>query len=236
MSATTWAVLPRPPAKRLTDDDRARDDIVRELAWDSRIAATDVEVEVTAGVVRLAGCVGTYAEKLAAQDAAFEVENIHDVVNDIDVTPRHVHQLTDKDLKAIVHQVLEWDVLVPADRISIAVADGRISLSGSVTVARQREEAEHAVRHLPGVRSVTNQIEVGETRVSPSDVREALTDALERRARHLAGRLDVSVDRGQVTLAGTVASERQKQAVLGAVTHAPGVEVVCDDLTIDSGS
>jgi osmotically-inducible protein OsmY len=66
-------------------DDELRDLVVDELAWDALIDDSQIDVQVVGGIVTLVGTVPSYAEKLAAQDAARAVDGVHDLVNEIDV-------------------------------------------------------------------------------------------------------------------------------------------------------
>jgi osmotically-inducible protein OsmY len=47
-----------------------------ELKWDTRVEETDVGVEVDAGVVTLTGTVGSWAMRMAAQEAAHRVAGV----------------------------------------------------------------------------------------------------------------------------------------------------------------
>jgi osmotically-inducible protein OsmY len=64
-------------------------------------------------------------------------------------------------------------------------------------------------------------------------VREVIEDALERGAAHEAKHIQVRVSDGVVTLTGHVRSYAEKRAVMGAVSHAPGVHTVQDHLRIE---
>lgn len=70
-------------------------------------------------------------------------------------------------------------------------------------------------------------------KVQPGEVRKKIEDALERRAEREAERIQVGVDDGTVTLTGRVRSWLEKDAVVGAVGHAPGVRSVSDKLRVD---
>ena len=121
---------------------------------------------------------------------------------------------------------------IPEERIRSDVTDGYVSLSGSVDFAYQREMAERAVRGLRGVRALTNHIEVTTPAVDASDVREAIEEALARRAERELRRIAVAVDDGVVTLTGTVRSYADKRLALGAARHTRGVRAVEDHLRI----
>jgi osmotically-inducible protein OsmY len=207
--------------------------VLRELKWDTRVAETDVGVEVDRGVVTLTGNVDSYAKRVAAQEAAHRVVGVLDVANDVQVKIPGAHARTDTEIAQAARRALEWNVTVPDERIQTTVADGRISLTGDVDTWHQREDAEHAVRYLPGVRGVSNTIVVNVLPVAPAKVREEIEEALERRAEREAKRIQVSVHDGMVTLSGTVRTWPEKRAVIGAARFTPGVYAVEDHLRID---
>ena len=214
-------------------DEHIHQDVLRELRWDSRVDDTEVGVEVDQGVVTLTGTVENYAKKLAAREAAHRVTGVLDVADDIRVKMPGSPGRTDTEIAQAVRQTLEWDVLVPDTRITSTVADGWVTLEGSVDRLRERDDAERAVRHLHGVRGVQNTLMVRPPTFKPERVREVIEDALERSAAHEVKRIQVQVSDGAVTLTGRVRSYAEKRAVLGAVSHAPGVHTVEDHLRID---
>jgi osmotically-inducible protein OsmY len=80
---------------------------------------------------------------------------------------------------------------------------------------------------------VTNEILVSAPPADPAEIRATIEQALERRAAREAGRIQVNVADGVVTLSGSVRSWAEKQAVLGAAGHAGGIHAVRDDLRIE---
>jgi osmotically-inducible protein OsmY len=120
--------------------------VIRELAWDTRIDATDVGVEVDDGVVTLTGTVGSWAKKLAAQDAAHRVAGVHDVANDIQVRIPGAAGRTDTEIAQTIRAALEWNVMVPDERIETTVSNGVVTLIGTVEFWTQRQDAERVDR------------------------------------------------------------------------------------------
>jgi osmotically-inducible protein OsmY len=214
-------------------DEHIHQEVLRELRWDSRLDETDVDVEVDQGVVTLTGTVASYAEKLAAQAAAHRVPGVLDVANDIRVKRPSSPDDTDTEIAQAVRHALAWDVLVSDTSITSTVTDGWVTLEGQVERLREREDAEHAVRYLRGVRGVSNKLSVRPPTVQPERLREVMEEALERCAEREAKRLQVGVSGGVVTLTGCVRSYAEKRAVLGAVSHAPGVHMVTDRVHIE---
>lgn len=213
-------------------DHQIKEEVMREMHWDTRVEESEIGVTVIRGVVTLTGVVSSYAKKMAAQEAAHRVHGVLDVANDIQVKPAGSLIRTDTEIAQAVRYALEWDVLVPSEHIRSTVTEGWVTLEGDVETLSQREDAERAVRYLRGVRGVHNRLRVSPPKVRPDEVREIIEAALERRAERLADRIRVSVHDGEVTLTGNVRSYAEKRAIIGAVSHTPGVHSVTDHLLI----
>lgn len=214
-------------------DGDIRQQVLRELKWDSRIPWSEIGVEVFEGVVTLKGNVNTYAKKHAAQEAAHRIAGVLDVANEIEVKPENEYTRTDSDIALAVRNSLQWDALVPDERIQSTVADGWVTLEGDVEVWRERQDAERAVLRLEGVVGVNNLITIAPIRVDPRELREEIECALERRADREAERLRIEVHAGAVDLFGRVHSWQEKRAIVGSISHAPGVTQIRDHLRID---
>lgn len=214
-------------------DHEIKSQITRELKWDSRIGWAAISVQVHGGVVTLTGTVTSYAKKQAAQDAAHRIAGVLDVANEIVVAPSGDPVRTDEDIAHAVRHVLEWDALVPDERIKSTVSDGWVTLEGDVDLWREREDAERTVLRLEGVIGVTNKIDVVTKEVDPRELREQIEYALERRADRQAERMRIQVKGGEVDLTGRVHSWQEKRAIIGSISHVPGVVVVKDHLRVD---
>lgn len=219
--------------ERRKTDYEIKQQVLRELKWDSRIAWAQIGVEVQEGLVTLSGAVNTYAKKIAAQQAAHRVAGVLDLANEIEVKPAGTYAHTDREIAMAVRHTLEWDALVPDERIQSTVSDGWVTLEGDVNVWREREDAEKSVLRLAGVVGVINKITVLPSDIDPEELREEIEEALETRADREADRLRIEVKNGSVELWGRVHSWREKRAILGSVGHLPGVMAVKEHLRID---
>jgi osmotically-inducible protein OsmY len=215
-------------------DAEIQQDVLHELAWDTRVAPSDVGVDVHSGVVTLTGTVPSWAKKIAAEEAAHRVSCVLDVANDMTVKVTGTGLPTDTEIATAVRNALKWDVFVPDEKIQSTVTTGDITLKGRVETNSQREDAERAVRNLAGVRIVFNEITVEAAEVKPDNLRKAIHDALERHAEREADRLQIDIEGGCVTLHGSVESWREREAVIGAVTGTRGVANVIDRIRIAS--
>ncbi len=207
--------------------------VMSELRWDAHVDPSRLTVTVEDGVVTLGGTVASYAERLAAQEAAFRVAGVLNVANEIHVEPHGTDRKGDPEIARAVRWSLEWDVRVPHDRIQCSVSDGWVTLSGAVDTWQQREDAEQAVLHLGGVRGLVNDIRVGADGLAPAVIRQEVAEALERRATRAARRIDIVVRDGDVVVSGVVDSWCERNAVLGAVRGSRGVRSVEDHLRVE---
>jgi osmotically-inducible protein OsmY len=207
--------------------------VLQELKWDSHVEETEVGVQVSQGVVTLSGTVDAYAKRLAAQAAAHRVAGVLDVANDLEVKIPSMLARTDTDIALAVRRALEWDVLVPDERIQTTVTTGLVTLEDSVDFPFQRADAVRALRNLVGVRGVVDKLSISGPHVDPETVRASIEAALERRAEREAKHIGVTVREGTVTLTGSVNSWLERQAVLGAARSSPGVHAVQDHLRIE---
>jgi osmotically-inducible protein OsmY len=214
-------------------DSKIQQEVIQELKWDTRVHAAEIGVAVDKGVVLLTGNVDSYAKKMAAQEAAHRVAGVLDVANEIKVKIPGNLVRTDAELARAVRRALEWDVWVPDERIQSTVSNGWVTLEGTVDLLRERVDVERAIRSLAGVVGVTNKILVGGARVKPNVLREMIEKALERRAEREAEQIKVEVEDGKVKLSGRVRSWAEKRAVVGAISHAPGVTALEEDLFVD---
>jgi len=207
--------------KRLVED---------ELEWEPSVNATGIGVSVDGGIVTLTGHVGSYAELLAAEKAVKRIKGVRGYAQDMEVALAPAAG-SDTGIAAKIANILDWDVTVPKRAIQVKVQNGHVTLSGQVEWAYQRAAAEGGLRHLPGVRGLTNMITV-KPRVQPSDIKRRIEEALDRRADKASGAVRVSVSEGKVFLDGTLPTWADRETVEHAAWAAPGVVAVEDRTTI----
>jgi osmotically-inducible protein OsmY len=215
-------------------DEQIQREVLAELKWDARVQPNEIGVIVKDGVVTLTGWVDSYAKKWAAEDAAHRVRGVKAVANDLEVRLPSSAERTDADIAAAAVRALEWDALVPVDKIEVTVTKGWVTLRGEVEWQYQKEDAERVVRRLSGVKGVSNLLIVKPRKTpSPDELKGKIEEALVRSVKTDAERITVEVQGSKVILKGTVRSWAEKQEAERAAWLAPGVTSVDNRIMIE---
>jgi osmotically-inducible protein OsmY len=217
-------------ATLIRTDEELQRDVLAELKWDAQIQPNEIGVSVKDGVVTLTGWVDSYLKKWSAEEAAHKVTGIKAVANDIEI--KLATERTDPDIAEAAVHALEWDAGVPSDKVKATVSKGWVTLKGEVEWQYQKQDAEQVVRRLSGVKGVTNLITV-KPRVTPSELKKKIEDALVRNAEIDANKITVEVQGGKAILKGTVRAWAEKEEAARVAWSAPGITSVDNRITLE---
>ena len=217
-----------------TDSELQRD-VLDELAWEPSVDAAEIGVSVENGVVILNGTVKSLTQRWTAERIAQRVEGVRAVTDELVVKLAGDSQLTDADIAQAAVNVLDWNTSVPSNRVKVLVQNGWITLQGSVEYHYQKLAAESSIRHLKGVKGVSNLIGIN-PRVSAGDVIHAIKKALHRAAQVDAEKISVEASAGKVILRGNVRTWAEREEAERAAWGAPGVTDVQNDIRIVSAA
>ena len=116
-----------------------------------------VRASVTDGVLRLDGVVERFAHRDAAEEAVRNLIGVRDVVNEITLVPTH----TSPDLASEVERAVRRRFAFGGRCLAVSADDGVVLLKGVVPTYAILGDVERAVRSIPGVRRIENQLLVG---------------------------------------------------------------------------
>jgi osmotically-inducible protein OsmY len=212
-------------------DKQTQDAVEAELDWTPGIHAPAIGVAVSNGVVTLSGEVRSYAERLAAKQAALRTVGVTAVADDVLLQVVANVRHTDTDIAKAVHHVLTTSTDVPPTAVKAQVSNQVVTLTGEVDWNYQRDAARRAVQYLAGVRGVENQIRLS-ARVSAADAEERIRRAFTRSAILDAGGVKVSVHGTVATLTGTVRTWQEKMQAGVSTWSSPNITAVHNELHV----
>jgi osmotically-inducible protein OsmY len=144
------------PAKSATDTDIARH-VADALAFDWSVPNNRVEAKVNNGWVTLSGTADWYYQRTAAESDARRIAGVKGVDNDITIVQPHVSA---SDIEAGIKKALVRTAEVDASRITVAVHESHVTLTGTVHSWAEVDTAKNAAWRAKGVTNVINNIVV----------------------------------------------------------------------------
>jgi len=214
---------------RPTTDTQIQLNVLAEFARDLRFKPAEIGVEVDDRIVTLTGTVSSYLKVGEAADVATLVPGVKDVANKLIVAPSGAER-DDTSIARAVRNALEWDVVIPEEKIESVVRNGVVTLKGRVDHWYERKAAADAVGRLLGVTNVNNHIVVAPPDRSDREIHDELKATLQRRFPF--DDFDVAVDHGVVILQGPVATYRISRELESVTWATRGVKDVMNKLSV----
>ncbi|MCZ7656837.1 MAG: BON domain-containing protein [Xanthobacteraceae bacterium] len=143
--------------------------------------------------------------------------------------------MDDKELRQHVIDELDFEPSIDATHIGVTVDDGVVTLTGHVSNYLERYAVECAARRVKGVRGIAQDLEVRgprELRTSDDEIAKRALAVLEWDAAIPREAVMVTVQKGWVTLSGTVDWHYQRRAAEDAVRKLRGVTSVTNQIAI----
>jgi hyperosmotically inducible periplasmic protein len=121
--------------------------------------------------------------------------------------------------------------------VKTAVQNGVVTLTGTVDIYADKEDADNRAHHRKNVKGVQNLIEVAGPPVDDVTLRDKLAEKLIYDRVGYGGTIafnsfTIGVQNGVVTLGGTAYGPPDKDSAVSIVTHYPGVKDVVDNIEV----
>lgn len=217
------------------------------------LRANDIEVSVVDGKATLTGTVEEDVNRDLAKELALGVEGITAVDNQIAVkadyvapsdSPRRAYaeRVDDASVSAAVRSKLAWSQQLNDRDTTVSTQRGRVTLTGTVASAKDRDLAQRLAASTRGVSSVDNRLQVGTAATKPSTeegndgtAAQAVADSwITTKVKSTfmfsdnvdANDISVSTDSGTVTLSGKVHSGAERALAIELAKNVRGVTAV----------
>ncbi|MGD8345100.1 MAG: BON domain-containing protein [Desulfobacterales bacterium] len=142
----------------------------------------------------------------------------------------------DSTITTRVKHAMMRDKIVKARQIDVDTIGGHVTLTGAVATRNEAKRASQIAQSVPGVKSVSNNIQVGER--SFGDVWDDNVLSNKIKAKLIAEpevrslNIDVDVYLGVVTLTGIVSSKYQRDRALELSRSTEGAVKVIDNIKV----
>ncbi|MFI5154183.1 MAG: BON domain-containing protein [Chitinophagales bacterium] len=136
---------------------------------------------------------------------------------------------SDFQIQRDVIDQLQWEPILHAAEIGVAVKNGVVTLSGIVDTYSKKISAERAAKKVTGVKAVAEEIQVGVSPVyrrTDAEIAEAILNALKWNTSVPDDKIKIKVENGVVTLEGEVNWDYQRSAARVAIEHLAGVQMI----------
>jgi len=138
------------------EDDELKAYVEESLMNDQYVKIEDIKVSVTAGWITLEGTVENYWHKTRAENIVSYVVGVTGITNELAVVPSG--DFVDKDIAKDIVQAMERNMNVEAEKVNVAVKDGKVTLSGTVSTWAEYYAAYNSAIFTSGVSEVEDKL------------------------------------------------------------------------------
>jgi osmotically-inducible protein OsmY len=206
-------------------------DVLAELNYEPSVTVTDIGVLVKDGTVTLNGYATNYREKWEAVRAVKRVAGVLAIADDIEVKLPSSLQRNDGDIATAAAHQIDIGTSIPVGIVQATVRDGWITLEGNLEWWYQKNAAEQVVKHLAGVKGVSNFIEIV-PKLKAAEIETNIQSAFKRSAMLDAKHIRVETAGNKVILRGDVRNYQEREEAERVAWAAPGVLSVANHLEV----
>lgn len=142
---------------------------------------------------------------------------------------------SDAQIQKDVMAELDWQPILNAARIGVAVHEGVVTLTGIVDSYTKKITAENAAKKVSGVKAVAEEIQVGSSpsyNKTDTEIAEAVLNTLKWHTAVMEDRIRIKVEKAFVTLEGEVEWEYQRTAAKSAIENLAGIKMIYNFISV----
>jgi osmotically-inducible protein OsmY len=220
-----------------------KNDAVAAIGRDVYMVGLPITVTVQDGVISLSGSVGNAYEKDRARDDVRYISNVTDVKNGLTVewyesggVKAENKMPSDGTLKQAVRKSLDQDSRIVANQIALRAFFGVVTLDGSVSSDYEKRIAGENARDVVGVGWVTNNLLVRADQREDWAIEDDVRFNLNSDATLEGFGLGARVNKGVVTLTGSVHTWYQWSHASDVASRVRGVKSAIDNITVSEAN
>ena len=217
------------------NDVTIKESILEEITWDNQVSVLDLDVQVEDGIVTLHGTVPNFNSRRRLEKDVLAIDGVKDITNNISIDFSGVAETSDDKIRDFIIELLEWNSLIPDLKIEIRVNDGFVKVEGSVDYLWKKDYVENIIAQVRSVKGIHNHLTVVPSRsVEDRLIAENILSSFRRRKKILQDIITVKVNKGNVTLKGTIPSGISRLIITDLVKNTEGVKEIKDELGIQT--
>lgn len=215
-------------------DEQIKKDIVEVLFRDDRVDAAKISIKVDRGIATFAGRVSSFSEVKSATSAAWRVEGVRRVVDNLKVAYAATLAIPiDAEIETRVNNIIMWDATIDGAYVKALVNDGIVTLVGDVDAHWKVAYTENRIHSVRGILGIENRLTVvSGRRIKDEVVAWDVMEALDRDTLVDVNDITAEVENGVVRLTGTVPSLAASNAAREGASRTAGVIDIIDNLRI----
>jgi len=153
-------------------------------------------------------------------------------IRDAIIPSQRKPKMDDKILRQFIIDELDFEPNIDAANIGVAVEKGVVTLTGNVANYAEKIAAERAVQRIKGVQAIAQEIEADQAKRSDYEIAQRARNILNWSVQVPADSIQITVEKGWITLSGSVEWQYQRLTAQSAVHKLSGVHGVTNLIEI----
>jgi osmotically-inducible protein OsmY len=206
--------------------------VADHLYWDSRVDTSDIRVDASDGNIKLTGTVPDYLMLQIAEDDVWSVQGVKSLDDQLTVKKRPgIEVPKDDKIKSNVEKILSYNPDIDSSKINVSVENGTVFLVGCVDAYWKKMIVEDLVYNVSHVIDSINKLTVVPSRdIVDKTIADDIINAMSRSKWIDVQKIHIKVEKGVVTLSGTVPNRAGYFGALNAAQYTDGVIDVVNNL------